>query len=170
MAILDDIKTALRIATATTDFNGEIQDLIDGAEADLQLAGIAAEKVVTTDPLIKRAVVAYCKANFGYDNPDADRLQNIYQSLKMHLSLSVDYVNWAVVFTVTAGGLPVHEACVTLDDGSYLLTNSLGVATFTITELNTDMDYTVSMSGYVSVEGSVLVNGSKAVGVVLVAA
>ena len=97
MAILDDVKVALRIAATTTDFDTEIQDLIDAAKADLKLAGVVADKAVDTDTLIKRAITTYCKANFGYDNPDADRLQKAYEMLKMHLTLSADYNTEAVV-------------------------------------------------------------------------
>lgn len=91
MALLDDVKTQLRITIS--DLDGEVQDLIDAAQADLQLSGVRADKVEdVTDPLIKRVVVLYCKANFGYDNPDADRFQRSYDLLKVHLTLSTDYV------------------------------------------------------------------------------
>lgn len=89
--MLDDVKTQLRITIS--DLDGEVQDLIDAAQADLQLSGVRADKVEdVTDPLIKRVVVLYCKANFGYDNPDADRFQRSYDLLKAHLTLSTDYV------------------------------------------------------------------------------
>ena len=35
MAILDDVKTALRISAANTALDGEVQDLINEAKADL---------------------------------------------------------------------------------------------------------------------------------------
>ena len=94
MAILDDVKVALRIAAATTAYDGEVGDLIEAAKDDLQLAGIISDD--TTDPLIKRAVITYCKAYFGYDNPDADRFIKAYEMLKMHLALSVDYTEAVV--------------------------------------------------------------------------
>lgn len=97
MAILADVKVALRIAATTADFDTEIQDLIDAAKADLKLAGVVADKAVDADPLIKRAIITYCKAYFGYDNPDADRLVESYLMLKKHLVLSVDYNTEAVV-------------------------------------------------------------------------
>ena len=37
MAILDDVKVALRIAATTTDFDTEIQDLINAAIAGLKM-------------------------------------------------------------------------------------------------------------------------------------
>lgn len=90
MAFLDDVKKALRVTV--TDFNGEIGDLISAAKADLSLSGVDVDKVLDSDPLIRRAVITYCKANFGYDNPDADRLTAAYYKLKQHLTLSEDYL------------------------------------------------------------------------------
>lgn len=87
MALLDDVKTTLRISN--TAFDTEISDLILSAKADLQLAGILTPD--ETDALTKRAITIYCKANFGWDNPDSDKLNQSYEMLKNHLSLSVDY-------------------------------------------------------------------------------
>jgi uncharacterized phage protein (predicted DNA packaging) len=88
--MLDDIKTVLRIRNNA--FDGEIVDLIDAARHDLMLSGVSSLKVQDeNDPLIKRAISIYVKANFGYDNPDADRLSNSYDLLKNHLSLAGDY-------------------------------------------------------------------------------
>jgi len=94
MAILDDVKVALRIAATNTAFDGEVGDLIDAATGDLALAGIISND--NTDPLIKRAIITYCKAHYGYDNPDAERFLQSYLMLKMHLSLSVDYTEAVV--------------------------------------------------------------------------
>lgn len=87
--ILDDARKALRITAA--DFDAEIQDLIDACKAELVLAGLAPEKIIDTDPLIKRAIIVYCKANFGFGNPDAERFQQSYEMLKNHLALAGDY-------------------------------------------------------------------------------
>jgi len=87
MALIDDVKLALRVTSV--DFDTEIQDLIDSAKADLRLSGVTDPD--ETDPLIKRAITVYCKAHFGYDNPEADRFQRSYDLLKMHLALSTDY-------------------------------------------------------------------------------
>jgi len=94
MAILDDVKVALRIAATNTAFDGEVNDLISAATDDLALAGIISND--NTDPLIKRAIITYCKAHYGYDNPDAERFLQAYLMLKMHLSLSVDYTEAVV--------------------------------------------------------------------------
>ena len=88
--LLNDVKDILRVSGS--DLDTEITDLIDAAKADLILSGIASTKVnEETDPLIKRAVILYCKCNFGWDNPEAERLQKSYDSLKTHLSMSAEY-------------------------------------------------------------------------------
>ena len=89
MALLDDVKIALRISAATTSFNTEINDLISAAQQDLLVAGIKVTD--TSDPLIKRAIVTYCKAHFGYDNPEAERFEKAYNAIKLHLMLSSEY-------------------------------------------------------------------------------
>lgn len=92
MSMLIDIKAALRISAATTAYDTEVNDLIAAARDDLRLAGVIDSKVEDDeDKLIKRAITTYCKAQFGYENADADRLQKAYEMLKMHLTLSVEY-------------------------------------------------------------------------------
>lgn len=88
--MLELVKKALRISN--TAFDDEIESLIAAARADLVLAGVnVAIASLDTDALINRAVVVYCKAEFGYDNPDADRFRKSYDSMKMHLTLAGDY-------------------------------------------------------------------------------
>lgn len=93
--MIESIKTALRISN--TAYDSEINDLVDAARADLRLSGILESKVNDdTDPLIKRAIIIYVKANFGWNNPDAERLQQSYNMLKIHLALSQEYTSEAV--------------------------------------------------------------------------
>ena len=85
--MLDKVKLALRVSG--TVFDLEIQDLIDAAKLDLQISGVV--KVDEEDALIQRAIIVYCKANFGYDNNEAERFEKSYDMLKQHLSLAGDY-------------------------------------------------------------------------------
>lgn len=89
MALIDDVKAQCRVSTSDAGIVGELTDLINSAKADLELTGITVDE---TDALIKRAIVIYCKAHFGYNNPDADRFMQSYESLKSHLGMSGDYV------------------------------------------------------------------------------
>ena len=93
--MIESIKTALRISN--TAYDSEINDLVAAARADLRLSGILESKVNDdTDQLIKRAIIIYVKANFGWNNPDAERLQQSYNMLKCHLALSQEYTKEAV--------------------------------------------------------------------------
>ncbi|WP_424766494.1 phage head-tail connector protein [Paenibacillus sp. sgz302251] len=90
--MLTDIKQALRISASTTIYDTEVMDLIAAARDDLRLAGVIDSKVENdADTLIKRAITTYCKAQFGFDNSDAERFQKSYDMLKMHLTLSQEY-------------------------------------------------------------------------------
>lgn len=93
MPLLDDAKTALRISPSASAFNGEVQGLIDAAQADMIESGLA-ETIVKADeprPLVKLAILTYCKANFGYNNPDADRLKASYDLQVQKLSMIAEY-------------------------------------------------------------------------------
>jgi len=90
--MIEHVKLALRISLSNTAFDEEVQTLIDAARQDLILSGVSFNKANDdNDPLIKRAIVVYSKANFGYDNPEADRFQRSYEMLKAHLTLAGDY-------------------------------------------------------------------------------
>lgn len=88
--MLADVKLALRLSTDALD--GEVNDLIESARQDLILSGVLSSKANDdTDALVKRAILFYCKANFGWDNPEADRLQTAYESIRNHLTLTDEY-------------------------------------------------------------------------------
>lgn len=87
--MITEIKRDLRITN--DDFDGEVQDLIDGAKQDLILSGVLASKVIDTDPLIKRAASLYAKAYFGLYNADSEKYMAAFTSLKTHLTLSAEY-------------------------------------------------------------------------------
>jgi len=85
--MIEKVRKSLRISHTALD--EDIQDLIDAALMELQLSGI--KKLDESDPLIIRAVTVYCKAEFGFDNTDADRFRASFESLRNHLSLAGDY-------------------------------------------------------------------------------
>jgi hypothetical protein len=87
MALLDDVRTSLRITTTTLDT--EIQDLIDACKLDLTISGVSI--IVETDPLIKRAIKLYVKTDYAQDQDEQRRYNEAYESLKKHLVLSNDY-------------------------------------------------------------------------------
>lgn len=119
--MLDSVKMALRISNIAYDT--EIQDLIDIAKADLKLCGLIETKIVDIDVLIKRAIVTYCKANFGLNNMDSEKLQRSYEAIRNHLAMSIDYIYYTVTITASMQGQITFNA-------EAKQTNELGVAIF----------------------------------------
>lgn len=89
MGIKDAVKLALRITT--TAFDSEIEDLISVAIIDLSQAGITNED--TSDPMIRRAVITYCRLNFG-EPSDYDRLKKSYDEQKAQMGMASGYTAW----------------------------------------------------------------------------
>lgn len=89
--MLEKVKLALRIKSQA--FDSEIEDLIAAALADLGLAGVTAAQDQEADPLITRAVVTYCRINFG-EPEDYDRMKKSYDEQKAQLSMATGYTDW----------------------------------------------------------------------------
>ncbi|EPR12494.1 head-tail connector protein [Ruminiclostridium papyrosolvens] len=96
MALIDDVKLSLRIKTDA--FDDEINPLIEACKIDLKLAGV--NVIEETDPLIKRAVILYAKANFGYSE-DSEKYKIAYDMQKNSLALSQKYNTIAATTTET---------------------------------------------------------------------
>lgn len=90
--ILSKVKVALRIAT--DDFDAEITDLINACLLDLGIAGITEND--TTNALIIRAIITYCRANFGDANgvEEYDRLKASYDEQKAQMQMATGYTDW----------------------------------------------------------------------------
>lgn len=131
--MLNDVKLALRISN--TAYDTEIDDLIAEVRADLKLCGLLENKIVDTDILIKRAIVTYCKANFGLNNPDSERLQKSYEAIRNHLSMSLDYIYYKITITALAQGEITF-------DGETKITNEAGIAIF-YTKAKNHIEYTL---------------------------
>lgn len=146
MALIDDVKLVLRISNSA--YNGEINDLIATAKADLGLSGVL-NNTLESDPLIKRAILIYCKANFGWENKDSYKLIESYHFLKNHISLSADYAFYAVTFTVkTSNNTAIQGAYVKFNNDT-ITTNAQGIAVFYTRTINNSI-YDVWADGYVS--------------------
>ena len=89
MALLDDVKVALRV-TATA-YDSEITSLISAAQQDLSVAGVALPE--TLDEISKRAIITYCRANFG-SPADYDRIKASYDEQKAQLSMHTGHTDW----------------------------------------------------------------------------
>ena len=91
MAILDEVKNALRVKHTNSDV--EITRLIGAAQTDLGIAGVVVPDEL--DDICTTAIVAYCKVNFGNMEPsDADRWKRIYDEQKAQLVTATGYTDW----------------------------------------------------------------------------
>ena len=100
MALLDDMKGILRVTD--DEFEVEIQALIDGAKAELVRRGVRSSVVQIEDddeldPLVRNAVIFYCKSAFSFDNTDKTFFQSAFNRLVAGMLNSDDY-------NVAAGG------------------------------------------------------------------
>lgn len=85
--MLDKVKTALRVTTNA--FDAEITDLVDAACADLGIVGVEAV-ATTSDALLIRAIITYCRTNFGSPD-DYERLKRSYDEQKAQLLTADGY-------------------------------------------------------------------------------
>ena len=91
MALLEEVKTALRVTTDITD--DEVTAYIDAALFDMWNKGIdpsfLSEAANAGDymPIVKVAVINYCKAQYGRDVEASERNANIasYRSITASL-------------------------------------------------------------------------------------
>lgn len=92
--ILDDVKVALRVTSAAYD--SEINNLILSALNDLKIAGVkvpADADVEIASPILKTAIITYCKCNFG-TREDYDRIKASYDEQKAQLKTNSDFHDW----------------------------------------------------------------------------
>ena len=90
--MLEKVKLALRITTDA--FDSELNDLIAAAKTDLGSAGVTLPD--TLDEICERAIVTYCKVNFGEQDRTEmyDRLKASYDEQKAQLSMATGYTTW----------------------------------------------------------------------------
>jgi hypothetical protein len=88
MALLDDVKINLRESSKAFDV-AEITPIIEACKIDMKDGGVSSTRIDGLDALITRAIILYCKANFGYDE-NAERFQKEYEKLKISLALAGD--------------------------------------------------------------------------------
>jgi len=92
--LLTKAKEVLRLSSNVTDT--EVTDLIKSAILDLRRLGVIVPQEVEpsytgdVDALLERAILLYCKANYGY-NSDSEKFRSAYEHLASALSLCSDY-------------------------------------------------------------------------------
>lgn len=89
--MLAKVKLALRITTEKYD--ARIQQLIDAAKTDLQIAGVVLPP--TLDAICEQAITTYCMLYFlGLSDDEFDRLERSYDMQKGQLRTATGYTNW----------------------------------------------------------------------------
>lgn len=83
--MLEKVKRALRLTVDAYD--EELSDLIEAAMMDLGIAGVSCPD---GDALINRAVITYCRVNFGSPS-DYDRMKASYDEQKAQLQMATGY-------------------------------------------------------------------------------
>lgn len=97
MALIDKVKVACRVTS--TAFNEELTDLIDAAFSDMGITDIRSDLLTETeiDPLVQRAVITYCKMNFGFAQlaeGQYELLKKSYDEQKAQMLMSSSYTDW----------------------------------------------------------------------------
>ena len=89
MALLDDVRVALRVTSHSLD--SEVEGLIAAARRDMARVGVPESRLADgegLDPLARQAIVLYAKAHFGYDNDEASRFAASYRQVVVDLANS----------------------------------------------------------------------------------
>lgn len=90
--MLEAAKVALQITA--TEYDEEIQDLIDAALLDLKSRGILVDSLVEAeDKLLLQAVKTYVRAHFGSPS-DYERLCASYEMQLCHMMHASGYTDW----------------------------------------------------------------------------
>lgn len=85
--LLDACRAALRIPAFCNDFDEEIADVIDAARAELVAGGVSDAKAHDDeDGRVRLAIKVYVKANFGMDNPDAEKFMRSFEIMLTSMS------------------------------------------------------------------------------------
>ena len=93
MATINQIESArLALRLVTNAYDAEIGELIDAAEADLQIAGVVIPAPIGA--IVQTAVHTYVKMRFGQPE-DYDRLKRAYDEQKAQLSTATGFTDWS---------------------------------------------------------------------------
>lgn len=84
-------RAALRIPDDCTIYDEEIEDLVSAARSALCAGGVSPAMAESEDASVRVAVKVYVKANFGMDNPDADRLMRSFVDMQTRMAGAVTH-------------------------------------------------------------------------------
>ena len=85
-------RSALRIPDDCTVYDEEIADLVSAARSALVAGGVSKSKAERDDDAsVRVAIKTYVKANFGMDNPDAERLMRSFAEMLCRMAGSTEH-------------------------------------------------------------------------------
>lgn len=100
-ALTELVKKHIRISAENTTTDDETSGLVESAIADMKMRGVDADRLCPAgaevsgmSPLAVRAVVYYCKSNFGVSSNDteAERYWSRYEGITQSMSHTSDYM------------------------------------------------------------------------------
>lgn len=94
--MLELVKTSLRISG--TAFDAELTMLIQACMAELTGMNVIVDVDTSgnpTSPMVKSAVVAFCKWRFG-NHEDKDDWRQVYQTMLAQLKTMTGYTDWRI--------------------------------------------------------------------------
>lgn len=96
MAILDDVKR--RCGVTGNEWDSDLTDLIGASLIDMGIAGVNGTEVAETNPIVKQAIITYCKMNFSIfgQSEDYEGLKKSYDEQKAQLSMATGYTEWGI--------------------------------------------------------------------------
>ena len=92
----EEIKTALEISHNTTQFDSEIDNLINAGVIDLHIGGVDSDAVSSSsaDSMVKQALITYVCYNFSLIHGNlqrADAMKKAYDEYKAQMGMATGY-------------------------------------------------------------------------------
>ena len=91
LTLLQKCKNMLGVTDS--EYEDEIQDLIDAAKADLGIAGVTKANV-ESDALVRRAIMTYVNMNWNISAAEYQNLLQSYETQKKQLMSATGYTDW----------------------------------------------------------------------------
>ena len=90
--LLAACRSALRIPADYTGYDEEIADLVSAARSALVAGGVSDAMAKSDDDAsVRVALKTYVKANFGMDNPEAERLMRSFGEMLCRMAGSTEH-------------------------------------------------------------------------------
>jgi hypothetical protein len=138
-----------------TEYDNEIDAIVDAAVVDLLTSGVSAAAVEDPDSYVLQAIILYAKAQFGLDNPDAERYMQSYQALAGRLAMTSEYQQpfaTGITGDITAGSdeLTVSDDTMIAEDAWLSVAGAGAGGALLVAKAEAVSDDVVTLSRYAS--------------------